>query len=600
MKKLVLFFATITLSLSLIGCGENDSIEVPNFVGQDYGDVLAWSKETDVEVLISSEVSDLVEPRQVITQDVEPGTKIQPGDTLTIVYSRGYDPEGEVSVPDFTGLTESDVYDWIQSENISKFYVENTFHPSLPLGSFVGYEVVKTEEREEDLRKDTYYFYFSQGQLDFEPVEFDEPGTIRGVNLGGWFVLEGWMSPELFEGVSGSDETIFMEEKPNAEAELIEHWNTFITEADFAYLASKNITHVRLPIPWWFRGDSFSYTHEGVTHNVTYADSSSYIHRAMTWAETYGINVLLDLHTAPGGQNGFDNGGISGVLQWPNAENVAKTVEVISDIAETYSVYDSLWGIEVLNEPGWGVDMNILQDYYFDAYVAIREHNTSVWVGFHDGFRNYMVSTWSNFFNEHDFHNIFFDMHLYQTFGDGWGDFDIIDHVNFVHNSQAATIAQYDGIIPVVIGEWSLGLQGNVYDPVTPADYNMIRIAFANAQFNVFEESFGWYFWSYKIDRGSHLEWDMRRLIDQGLIPNDYSTEEDQFLFFFLFRKMGVQTSWFRMSFVTGLVHQSGLFMYFLSLLPKNGPNTMFRNFVSGFRNRFRILLKTISQYAIL
>jgi len=30
--------------------------------------------------------------------------------------------------------------------------------------------------------------------------------------------------------------------------------------------------------------------------------------RAFDWAEEYGLNIVLDLHAAPGCQNGFDNG----------------------------------------------------------------------------------------------------------------------------------------------------------------------------------------------------------------------------------------------------------------------------------------------------
>ena len=44
------------------------------------------------------------------------------------------------------------------------------------------------------------------------------------------------------------------------------------------------------------------------------------------------------------------------------------------------------------------------------------------------------------------------------------------------------------------------------------------KMAFGAAQFNEFENVFGWFFWSYKIDRDSHLEWDFRRLIEQGAV----------------------------------------------------------------------------------
>lgn len=33
----------------------------------------------------------------------------------------------------------------------------------------------------------------------------DEDSKVRGVNLGGWLVLEGWIKPSLFEGIPNPD-----------------------------------------------------------------------------------------------------------------------------------------------------------------------------------------------------------------------------------------------------------------------------------------------------------------------------------------------------------------------------------------------------------
>ena len=38
-----------------------------------------------------------------------------------------------------------------------------------------------------------------------------------------------------------------------------------------------------------------------------------YLDEAFDWAEKYGLQILIDLHTVPGSQNGYDNGGLTGV-----------------------------------------------------------------------------------------------------------------------------------------------------------------------------------------------------------------------------------------------------------------------------------------------
>ena len=68
---------------------------------------------------------------------------------------------------------------------------------------------------------------------------------LRGVNLGGWLVLEKWMKPSLFEGLAATDETTWCAELgAQAPARLRAHWDSFITRADFT-TCGRNI----LPAP---------------------------------------------------------------------------------------------------------------------------------------------------------------------------------------------------------------------------------------------------------------------------------------------------------------------------------------------------------------
>jgi glucan 1,3-beta-glucosidase len=43
---------------------------------------------------------------------------------------------------------------------------------------------------------------------------------------------------------------------------------------------------------------------------------AEYLDRAIGWARKYNVKVILDLHGAPGSQNGFDNSGQRGAANW--------------------------------------------------------------------------------------------------------------------------------------------------------------------------------------------------------------------------------------------------------------------------------------------
>ncbi|MBU1141504.1 MAG: cellulase family glycosylhydrolase [Firmicutes bacterium] len=331
---------------------------------------------------------------------------------------------------------------------------------------------------------------------------------IKGVNLGGWFVLESWMKPSLFSNVQSKDETGFSLQNPNAKNDLIDHWETFITKADFLYLKSIGINSLRLPIPWWFQGDA------------PYFSALPYIHRAMLWATEVGLDVLLDLHTAPGCQNGFDNGGIEGMISWHlDSKNIKLTVDKLEYIAQTFSCYSSFWGIEVLNEPHVSIDMQMILDFYSQSYAAIRKHTDKIIV-FHDAFRP-TDEAWKEFFTNKNLHHVMFDLHLYHCFDPQLthGSFDV--HIDLLLNKRLPMILEISKYVDVLIAEWSLGMRYETMNLAEQHDKNTYRKILADLQLYVYSHAKGHYFWSYKIE-SDRLDWDFRKLIEQEILPNKY------------------------------------------------------------------------------
>ena len=83
---------------------------------------------------------------------------------------------------------------------------------------------------------------------------------------------------------------------------------------------------------------------------------------------------MLDLHAAPGCQNGFDNGGILNVCEWHTKEEyINYSLSVLERLAERYHDRPALHAIEVLNEPRWDIDTALLKNYTTDAYHRIRQ-----------------------------------------------------------------------------------------------------------------------------------------------------------------------------------------------------------------------------------
>jgi glucan 1,3-beta-glucosidase len=360
--------------------------------------------------------------------------------------------------------------------------------------------------------------------------------TLRGVNLGGWLVLEKWITPSLFAGLQATDETSYCVELGEAEASrrLHHHWNTFITRDDFSWLARAGITAVRLPVGHWLFGRDYPYhpSYREIRYPFV-VGGLAIVDQVFEWAGEFNLKVVLDLHAAPGCQNGFDNGGILGVCEWhTKQEYIDHCLDVLERLAQRYHGQPMLHGIEVLNEPRWDIPTDLLKDYTAAAYQRIRRHCSAeqVSVVFHDGFRHFRE--YSGFLQEPEFRNVVFDIHRYQCFVRNEIDLDIFGHIQKSAvdlREEVASIVAESGY-QVYCGEWSLGLDQKVVSlwaegPFNHAleDMDAFQVAtglrgYAAAQLLSFEQCDGWFFWTYRTE--TTPEWCYRNLVDEGIIIN--------------------------------------------------------------------------------
>jgi aryl-phospho-beta-D-glucosidase BglC (GH1 family) len=71
----------------------------------------------------------------------------------------------------------------------------------------------------------------------------------RGLNLGGWFVTEGWLNLAIYNEIAvepkGSD---FDLARSGNRAAMERHWDTWVTEDDWKWMKDRGFNSVRLPV----------------------------------------------------------------------------------------------------------------------------------------------------------------------------------------------------------------------------------------------------------------------------------------------------------------------------------------------------------------
>lgn len=352
----------------------------------------------------------------------------------------------------------------------------------------------------------------------------------RGVNLGNWLVLERWMKPELFLGTDAED--VYGLEREVAPEVLTErlrqHYDTYVTADTFSELAEAGVDLARIPVPYWTFGSAH--------HEPVYP----WLDRALAWAEESDISVLLDLHTVPGSQNGFDNGGVCGLCTWHlDPARIDFTVGVVRRLAERYGASPALFGIEPLNEPvservfrysvarryGGAYPERItrsapcprpvLRTYYQRAYEAVRRAaGERVALVLHDRFE---LGRWDHFMEAGSAYvNVWLDTHRYVCFDEGGMRVTDLRHYLRRIRRYGREIERASRHHPVLVGEWSLGNHLKELTGASASERDEVLRALAQAQLAAWDKGRGGCFWSFANDAAGREVWSLRESMGHG------------------------------------------------------------------------------------
>ncbi|KAJ3970001.1 glycoside hydrolase family 5 protein [Lentinula raphanica] len=248
---------------------------------------------------------------------------------------------------------------------------------------------------------------------------------VYGVNLGGLFVIEPFITPSFFEKYTTAVDEWTLSEAMTADTseggglgQLEDHYNTFITEQDIAEIAGAGLNWIRLPIPYWaietWPGEPF-----------LAKTSWKYILRILSWARKYGLRVNLDLHTIPGSQNGYNHSGklgqvnfLNGVMGIANAQRTLNYIRIITEFITQQEYLDVVPMFGIVNEALLStIGKDQLTEFYLEAHDMIRGitglgAGHGPFISIHDGFVG--LDSWAGFLPGSDRINI--DTHPYFAF----------------------------------------------------------------------------------------------------------------------------------------------------------------------------------------
>ncbi|RWV90007.1 hypothetical protein GW17_00047816 [Ensete ventricosum] len=234
--------------------------------------------------------------------------------------------------------------------------------------------------------------------------------TIKAVNLGGWLVTEGWIEPSLFDAIPNKDflfrvfngQFVGLSDQGNG-VDVVAVSTSPGESETFEIVVNANDPSLtptlrRLSLEGHF--ELWTTPSPGQSKKL----------RSMPLNLKYNLRVIIDLHAAPGSQNGYEHSASrDGSIEWGTTDSIDQTVAVIEFLAarfvvpsscrsvncnikhrnelihlpllRRYAQRQSLLAVELLNEPrASGVPLDTLKNYYQAGYDAVRKHTTSAYV----------------------------------------------------------------------------------------------------------------------------------------------------------------------------------------------------------------------------
>ena len=313
---------------------------------------------------------------------------------------------------------------------------------------------------------------------------------LRGLNLGGWFIMEKWMCPldsgslpDTYSAITNLDSRFGVA----TEQSLIHAYQTnWITTGDLNNITNAGYNCVRMPV-WW--GNFYSITN--TTSSGWRPDAFDVLDWLVTNCASRGIYVIIDMHGVVGGQGTSDDTGWQNQnAYWTSSLDQSQTAYMWRQIAAHYKSNPAVAGYDLINEPDGTSSITDVWPAYTNLYTAIRAVDLNHIIIVEGTFGSW---NWGMLPNPsvYGWTNIIYSMHEYQWNG-------AVAQIESGADNQVADFQNHlSWNVPDYVGEWNnMGMGAACYKYSINA-YNNAGISWSmwayKATHGLVPDGWGWY-----------------------------------------------------------------------------------------------------------
>ncbi|MDR4968666.1 MAG: hypothetical protein RG740_03475 [Acholeplasmataceae bacterium] len=95
-------------------------------------------------------------------------------------------------------------------------------------------------------------------------------------------------------------------------------------------------------------------------------------------------------------------------------------------------------------------------------------------------------------------------------------------HIDRIIKERIPMIRKIHQFIPVIVGEWSLGINYEKLTKDDTFDENLYDRILASLQLYAYTQGYGYYFWNYKVENDIRDNWNLKKLVEKGVFPSKF------------------------------------------------------------------------------
>ncbi|OJT05874.1 hypothetical protein TRAPUB_3287 [Trametes pubescens] len=188
---------------------------------------------------------------------------------------------------------------------------------------------------------------------------------LRGAGLGGWMTMENFISG--YPGCEFQIRAALAEVLGTQKSEFFfdKFLENFFAEPDAAFFKSLGLNCIRIAV-------NYRHFEDNMNPRVLKPEGFKHLDRAVAACAKHGIYTIIDMHTAPGGQNGgwHSDAGTHIANFWIHKDFQDRLVWLWAEIAKHYKDEKWIAGYNPMNEPSDPKHSGLV-NFYDRVYAAI-------------------------------------------------------------------------------------------------------------------------------------------------------------------------------------------------------------------------------------